>query len=497
MEIYKIQEITDYMESVYPSKPQSNYSAIAKKYIDICVYECLRGYSNKQDRDTIDFRISNLNENIHSRYDANKKWLPLLKEQFPMFNTIQRGWKSSGVSVLSSVKPLFTQLELVKYVLSTDQSEVIESLYPTTDSNITQTPIDIPNLKRYIRNIMIGIAENRFEYPQTMMNRVFSAKCILDIAQATGGVLSSQYETKATGRQYHKGINLQNCHTDVREAALGKCHKYDLSSSMYAVMLAVIGSRYQLDEQFLKRSMINYIVCNKKEVRSILAKDCLTNTNTSQEFKEKIVKRTLQKIGFGSNPNNAYGGIASEIYHQVDRMQFAKHWIVQGLMQEIELYKEIMRDSYPDAKKKYGDDLRKNGRSSLNKWCTYHYQCTESDIIANVKHYFTEQHILLQVHDALYMSAPVDLWELNTVAQKVSKHCVFEYELIEKEGTDRGTLQQADTIAQQHRKHITKEEQRATEHVLEFSNIHTTTGKDRIDRELELQQAWNTLMEKR
>ena len=79
MKIYEIKEIVEYMENIYPSKAQSNYESIAKKYLDISVIECLRGYNDSTQSDRIDFRISTLNENILNRYNSNKYWLPLLK----------------------------------------------------------------------------------------------------------------------------------------------------------------------------------------------------------------------------------------------------------------------------------------------------------------------------------------------------------------------------------------------------------------------------------
>ena len=48
MKIYEIKEVVEYMEHIYPSKPQSNYESIAKKYLDANVHELLKGYTSNQ-----------------------------------------------------------------------------------------------------------------------------------------------------------------------------------------------------------------------------------------------------------------------------------------------------------------------------------------------------------------------------------------------------------------------------------------------------------------
>ena len=109
LKIYSVEQIVEHMEKVCPSSKHSSssYENIAKKYIDISVSELLKGYTNSDNPDRIDFRISTLNEHILNRYNRNQYWLPLLKDNFPFFTTIQRGWKAGDVAVISAVNPVF------------------------------------------------------------------------------------------------------------------------------------------------------------------------------------------------------------------------------------------------------------------------------------------------------------------------------------------------------------------------------------------------------
>lgn len=501
MNIYSISEITDYMESVFPQSKHSSssYESIAKKYIDMCVFECLRGFKNQEDdADTIEFRISHLNNNILNRYNGNCYWLPVLRDNFPFFTTIQRGWRNSDVAVLSQVKPVFSHQELICYAYRVDLTETADQLYPTGNGGVIHTPIDMPNLKRYINNMMLTASETNTADAKKIYNRIFSALNIYHSAKRSGGILRQEYSVKDTGREYCRGINLQNCSSAVRHAALGACHKYDLRSSMFAVMLSIINNRYALDDDLLKKSMINYIVRDKAEVRSILAKECLTETNATPEFKHRIIKSALQKIGFGSNPGNYKSGVAQDIWNAADRQRFIDHWIIRDLMTEIDLYKEIMRETYPDAKKSFGDALRKNGRSSLNKWCTYHYQLTESTIIQAVKQTFGEENVLLQVHDALYFTHKPDLWELNQIAKRISPFCEFEYEYIEGEWADKRALNEQATAESKHKHSIWREEQLAQQYSNRYSGwernqIYSTDWNRLSDQNQEINRMWKKL----
>ena len=460
MSIYKVSEITEYMERIYPSKPQSNYEAIAQKYIDISVSEMLRGYTNSDNPDRIDFRISTLNENIVSRYAGNKYWLPLLKSNFPFFYTIQAGWKTAGVSVISAVNPVFHKFACLSHYYQTDYGELLTQLNPVSEHNMHITPIDVKNLQLFIDNTLEDIDNPKlYAGIDSLLKQIYQAKSILDVAKQNNNTLPQNYTVKSSGRTYMNGINLQNCSSRVREAALGNCYKYDLRTSMFAHMLTKITG--QFPDFNVKSSYINEYCTNKNGIRTRLAIDCIVETNGEPDFKVKLIKKTLAAIGFGATVSNPRGAIQQSIWHEGDRNRLLNSEWMQGLLREVDLYREIMRMSYPRAKKEFGDVLKKNGRSSLSKWCSFEYQLTESSIVQHVSNQLGEDNILLQVHDAIYIKHRCELTDINWMANGIAPGMHFEYERITPIYANKRASRIAQGKEAQHKQRIKHEQRKA------------------------------------
>lgn len=454
--MYSVEQIVEHMNSVKPESKFSNgtsYTQIATDWMDLNVLECLRGLNNQiTGVDFISFRVMNIRD--HFRYAYNGKgWFEELNEVFPFYAMMIPGRNISGHSELSKVKLIHNRLELFAYFYNKDFSETLLKVNPLSDDNIEYTPIDKQNLQRYIDNTVHTIDNNTKYDVNKLLNYVYQAKSILDISTAHDGVLPQNYSVKDTGRKYMSGVNLQNCKTTVRNAALGKCYKYDLRTSVFAHMLEVICTS-NIGKQFnTKASYINELVKNKNRVRKTIARDSITHTNTDLTVKISLVKQALTALSFGATEN----AIKDVIYHEGDREAFFKHELVTGIISEIQLYREIMKQSYPQAKKQYGDYLRKNGRSSLNKWCSFAYQKTESIIINHIKANAIRGEVLLQVHDALYTRQRQDLHYLNSEASQLSLTTDFEEELVDKVHRISYNINQV----AEHKQHIAREEKLA------------------------------------
>lgn len=468
-QVYKVEEIVAYMESVCASNKHSSssYESIAKKYIDISVNELLKGYFSEDSAssDNIQFRISTLNENIQNRYNRNKYWLPLLKDNFPFFYTIQAGWKAGDVAVLSSVKPLYTTFECLCYFLSTDYGDTLQMLHPLDPTlGVIHTPIDTLNLKNYIDNTVIDMSESvkSDQYIATLQKHSWQAKSILDIAKQNNNTLPQNYEVKVTGRTYLKGVNLQQTSSIVREAALGKCYKYDLRTAMYGHMLQVI---VRENPHFnVKASYINEYTSNKSYVRKRLA-ECLQSTNATPEFKLKLIKKMLAAIGFGSKVSDPRGAVKKHIGNSDDRDRLLADPWLQGLLHEVDLYRRIMKAQYESKgfKKEIAPLLRKNGRSTLNKWCSFDYQVIESAIVDHVIQNIGKQLVILQVHDALYLSKHIDLLDMNVFAHDIEPYANFEIENINGITYNKMALNSKSLVIQEHKQRIHQEELKAYE----------------------------------
>ena len=480
--IYKIEEIVEYMEGVYPSNAKSNYSGIAKKYIDISVNELLKGYTSEDSAssDSIQFRISTLNDNILNRYDRTKYWLPLLKDNFPFFYTIQAGWKLPNVAVLSSVKPLYTAFDCLGHYLSTDYSDTLQLLHPLKpDYNTIKTPIDCVNLQNYIDNTVEDMCKPKVSNAlrDTLVDHVFQAKSILDIAKANGGYLEQSYSVKPTGRTYCSGINLQTTSSIVREAAIGKCYKYDLRTSMFAHMLQIIVNN--MPDFNVKASYIHEYMTNKEDVRGRLAK-CLVNigakiTDDKQriKFTTKLIKKMLAAIGFGSDVSNSRGAIKKYIWSEQDRDTLLADPWMQGLLAEVEAYRYIMKQQYLSTtfKKEIAPLLRKNGRSTLSKWCSFEYQLTESNIVDYVVSQIGKDTVILQVHDALYLNKRIELGDMNVYVHDIEPFANFEIEAVDSINYNKASINRAKVLEVKQQKRIDVEEEQATQYISSFGEM--------------------------
>ena len=477
MKIYEIKEVVEYMEHIYPSKPQSNYESIAKKYLDANVHELLKGYtSNQRDlaTDRIPFRISNLTDSIQSRYDSNKYWLPLLRNNFPFFYTIQPGFKKNGHSQISQVQPYMPVEVCLGYFLGQDNSEVLEQVALLKEKawivrlephdGIINTPVDTVNLNKYIENTAEDYDNNNnSQAKRTLIKNLFSAKSIHDSLDQEH-YLNQQYTIKPTSRCYMRGLNLQSAPAKVREAALGSCYKYDIRTSMYSHMLQHIVAH---DPSWnVKGSYINEYCEHKARVRNMLADTCLTNTNSTREHKVKLVKDMLAAIGFGASLTNKYSDAMKKIYSADDRQNLIDNPWMKGLQAEINLYTSIMRLTYKSAKIQYREALQKNGRSSLSKWCTFDYQQTESTVMNFVINKIGRENVLLQVHDAIYVNHKVEQYVINSWARQISPLVHFEYEEIKDISYSR-RLNKAGKVAEDiHKQRIIQEEITAFEAML-------------------------------
>jgi len=245
----------------------------------------------------------------------------------------------------------------------------------------------------------------------------------------------------------------------VREAALGKCHKYDIRTAMFSHMLEVICKEFP--QYPVKSSYIWEYSTRKTGVRKELAQQCILETAGDLNFKIKLIKKCLAAVGFGSTVSNPRGAITQTIWHARDRQRLLDHPFVVGLLKEVELYRNIMKKSYPSALREYGSVLRKNGRSSLSKWCSFEYQLTESATVQHVLSKIPPDAVLLVVHDAVYTNKNIDLGDINTWAHDISPMMNFEYEKINKIHINKAVEQRAIIAEQQHQFRIDREEHSA------------------------------------
>ena len=398
-----IDTIVSGMNVKHPESKFSNsksYQAIVKEYLDRCILELLNNIT--EDNTIPEVSISKIRSGFNYRYNKNQYWWNYLYNNYPLWIEIQKGYNvSESNRQLTKIKCLVDLDDLLHYRMNTDFSEYLRSDTDLT-GDLTKTQLDLKSLKT---------AQKVFAQEEQYQN-VILCQNLLD--QNVNGYMINNAEIKRNvfglGRMYMKGANnMQGMKKSVREAALGKCYRYDIKSSVFAYMMHVIKTDYP-DR---KVPHMTELLDHKQYIRKTLATDCLTHTQTTPEHKLKLIKQSLTALSFGSNPKSWHSGIAEYIYSESDRDRFAQHPFVQGLLKEIREYQEIIRTLFP--KSEYPG-------VKLATLCSNHYQSMESYAIRKIIT-DTATDPLIVVHDCIYTQKPID----SVYATVILQDCLGDY----------------------------------------------------------------------
>jgi hypothetical protein len=229
-----------------------------------------------------------------------------------------------------------------------------------------------------------------------------------------------------SGRVYYGGINLQNCPSTVRHAALGTHHSYDLRSSVYAWqiymlrMIQDLGKYDTPDGTRCTRELIN----DKHTVRNRLI-ETLVDTSGSADHKLNIIKQALTAIGFGARKSNAYyendvlqtKGLAGVIYDKGSREEFCRHpWVVEFMAEQDAIGRQIC-DAVLEIAPAYRTDpvVANNGKLSRKRMLAFLYQQAETRMIQHVMAHVEAAEILLWVHDGFCTRRAINLQDANAI----------------------------------------------------------------------------------
>lgn len=438
-EIYSLEEITNHMQKAYPSD-RCDYESIAKKYIRICVHELCQAYGRPESNklvlgvyvNTICNKIKNTIVDSQGNTQYWYKWLSI---EYPFWTVEQIGHNLGGGKP-SMVKPHF---ELETLVAFRNRFKIIDDYHINTDNQLHYAQIDANSIANYTKTTAELICSKTADIPSTQLAYRFDyAKSIEDIASEYNWVLPQEVAETQSARTYYKGINLINAPVVVREAALGKSFKQDLTSCMYAFKLGIVEQYYQKQGIDIrdKRLFVTFrqLVHEKSTTRKLLAKT-ITRTNTTEEHKQKLVKEALSAIGFGARINNSIGALVDIIYQPQDREAFIQHYIVQDLIREQRLFSDICRAEFSkETIKEIMPEALRNGRYDQSKTEVYLYQWFERCIMDFIEGHPLTQSAdpLLTVHDCIYTRTQIDpAINLDLQEKFGNRHLCLEAEQID------------------------------------------------------------------
>lgn len=383
-----IKAIVADMNRISPKSKYSNgasYEHIVTEYLNRCVIELLHNLDNNNQIPEIS--LVSIKSKFTYRYNRNNYWWDYFTQNYPLWIEIQKGYSvSDNNKQLTKIKPLVGVTDLLHYRMNTDFGDYFRNSVDT-NNNLVKTAINTQSLEAGIQ-----VFARRKQYKQMVL-----CQNILD--QQTSGYMLSNAEIKqnvlGSGRMYMSGSNnLQGIRKSVREAALGKCYRYDIKSSVFAYMLNLIKQH----DPDIKTPHMWELLDRKAYIRGMLASECLINTNANPDTKLKIIKSSITALSFGSNPHSWSSGIAEHIFQKDDRHLFATHPYIQGLLKEIKIYQNIIRELYP--RKEYQG-------VKLVTLCSNHYQNTEAQAIRHIISE-TQTKPLLVVHDCIYTKHRID-----------------------------------------------------------------------------------------
>ena len=251
------------------------------------------------------------------------------------------------------------------------------------------------------------------EYKRKLVRNAAQALSIKDCAEANGGAMRMSYTMQPNGgRLFMKGLNLQKAPSEVREAALGSCYKYDISSASYAFRLGYI----KTNQPSAKTPALLDLVQNKQYIRDKLVKECLTNTKADDKTKLKIIKKSLNAIGFGAKIQPNSPSLIKYIWHNMDRQLFCEHPFILELQGELKLFTELLKEEIPNKQAKAMMPPIQ-GNFTSRKFESYVYNRIETAVMQNVMAN-TKKDVIMWCHDAIYTRSKDDLASINYVLQQ-------------------------------------------------------------------------------
>jgi hypothetical protein len=497
---YSISAIAAHMEQHYPAPSKSNnsisYAEIATKYIDLTVNALVNADSIPGSNQLYVWKNA-IAQNLTHKYNGENYWYTWLYSNYPLFATITNG--SKGGPTPSLVSSYVGEDELLLYMYA-NRSRIAQRL-ATPQGNVVDTAIDTDSLSNFIDNEVVLHRRERDPSERERHKKNIARGCqILSRAELNGGVLRQQVSDSEWPRHYLSGINLQNnTKSEVRDAALGRCYKYDINSSAFAFKATVI-------EEYCRNNGIDYqptamrqLLADKRGVRNMLAYDVFKSTQTTEEHKLAMIKDCITSLGFGAT-FGTHGAINNIIWHAEDRSRFETHSWIQQFQVEQDLFSEIVRRTYDKKWVKANMPAALKGtRYSQSKLEAYLYAQFETELMTQIQHAIGADNVLLWVHDCVYTRVRIDLDYFNRVPEQMGYPMIrFGCERVEPVRYNRLQRLEIGLEKVSHSQRIAQEQHRADQYVVRNTvlDLDTTTAQIFANRvnipiaNVEIETAW-------
>lgn len=328
-----------------------------------------------------------------------------------------------------------------------DTNELVNEFYGSCDpDNLFPVKIDINSLCAFIDHTTHELENvNNEKHEDKLRRNLRCAKYIKIIStffkDAYGDYMLPHIPSPSEyGRMYYKGINLQNVSKEVRAAAIGDHHVYDLNAAVYAIKLYLAIDLLQSKniDTFGKFTYTKEYLDQKSKIREKLATHIRAYPNGL-----KLVKEAMTAIGFGARiggkawrEDNQWvvPAINEIIKNPEDRKRFMNDSWVKEFVKEQQIMTKYIVDKYldmPDFIKKIEnikDIKNNNGKFRKTQVMSYLFQHSETMLMEQVKN---STEYLVSIHDAIITRTPIHNQQLLDIKSTL-KDC-FEYFTISHE----------------------------------------------------------------
>jgi hypothetical protein len=184
--------------------------------------------------------------------------------------------------------------------------------------------VDIASLRGYINKTKQDIAErkNGQRYNEVLLRNLSAAQQLMTMTHEAddrnphSAYLLERYKTDDCGRIYGEGCSLQRMRKEVRDAALGVCHKYDFKACAFAVMASLA---HTINPNLKIGAVLDYIK-NRAKIRVRIAADT--------GIDEKLIKSIFSAVGFGAKLRNThFSAIRRELAKHARQQHDSSVWL--------------------------------------------------------------------------------------------------------------------------------------------------------------------------
>jgi hypothetical protein len=383
---------------------------VAMRYIEAVTQELARNYYKRTESDRkLDLHNASLQvlRNKCGKYGPRNKqkyWWDTLRVISPLINIIEKG---NNLSLeLTKVQAMFEQ-DWEEAAIWTIKDE-----YTANPAAYDVVPVDLDNLGNWMLQ-----ARQYYKSKAELARVTKQAENIFAVAEqfaqdGNGPRLPMLRRPAPSGRMYYGGINLQNCSSAVRHAALGKHFSYDLKRSVFSWQISILRTLSDEVNSFGHPHGTLHtreFITNRDSVMELLM-PCFKDSLYTESQIKGIIKGAITAMGFGGrrsggfvNKSNEFvpKGLATVIKHKESRETFMTHPWVVAFIKEQDAIIETITEAFLADDPKWRDDPRaqRTGRYSPKVFISHLYQATEAQVMKSVMQHFANKEVLLWVHD--------------------------------------------------------------------------------------------------